>query len=524
MDHYDFVIVGSGLAGLYAAFRASRYGNVALVTKSKVRDSNSYFAQGGIAAVIDEEDTPAFHFEDTIIAGRGLCDHTAVDILVNEGPQRIAELVEEGMNFDMFDGTFALGLEGGHHKRRILHAGGDVTGKKITDFMIEKVLSCKNINLFENHSAIEILTEKDICYGVRVWNLETNSEELFLGTSTILTLGGASAIYKRTSNPENTTGDGIALAYSANCQLEDMEFIQFHPTTLYTDSEKSFLISEAVRGEGAYLINQKGERFMKDVHENAELAPRDVVAQAIFREISNQKNPYVHLSLSHLDPLRIQERFPNIFEKCRVLGIDMRDRVPVAPAAHYMVGGVKTDSNGKTNIQNLYVCGELASTGIMGANRLASNSLIECLVFGYRAIEFSKDSKSEFTFPSYKKKYHINFERQATYQILKEKVAAIMTKYAGIIRNQEMLVNAYTLLEQEKSKLHEVGSEYYDSIGNNLITVAQLIVASAIYRKESRGGHFRDDFRSEDTSFLFHIIQQKGREISTIPVINSSIN
>ena len=521
MHYYDFVIVGSGLAGLYAAFRASRYGSVALITKSKVRDSNSYYAQGGIAAVTDEDDTPAFHFDDTVIAGRGLCDYSAVNILVTEGPERIRELVEEGMHFDMSDGSFALGLEGGHHKRRILHAGGDVTGMKITDFMIEKVLTCKSIQIFENHSAVGILKDNDTCYGVRIWDFNKNCEELFFGKNTLLALGGASAIYKRTSNPKTTIGDGIALAYSANCELADMEFVQFHPTTIYTASEKSYLISEAVRGEGAHLINQKGERFMVKIHENAELAPRDVVAQAIYREISQQENPYVYLSLKHLDPKRIRERFPNIFEKCRQLGIDMTDKIPVAPAAHYMVGGVKTDIHGRTNIKNLFVCGELASTGVMGANRLASNSLIECLVFGYRAIEFSGKSQSITPAPPFTPIYHIDKSRSEKYLILKERVANIMTLYAGIIRNEKLLQKGLTQLEEEKKNLGKESNEYYTSISNNLIMVAELIIKSAIYRKESRGGHFREDYPSENESYLFHIIQQQGREIRTVPVINN---
>ncbi|MFA6335658.1 MAG: L-aspartate oxidase [Bacteroidales bacterium] len=520
MHNYDFVIVGSGLAGLYAAFRASRYGSVALITKSKVRSSNSYYAQGGIAAVTDDDDTPAFHFEDTIIAGRGLCDHSAVNILVNEGPERIRELVEEGMHFDMYDGSFALGLEGGHHKRRILHAGGDVTGMKITDFMIEKVLSCKNIQIFENHSAIGILKDGNTCYGVRVWDFENNFEELFYGKNTLLALGGASAIYKRTSNPETTIGDGVALAYSASCKLADMEFVQFHPTTIYTASDKSYLISEAVRGEGAYLINQKGERFMKSIHENAELAPRDIVAQSIFREISQQKNPFVYLSLKHLDPKRIKERFPNIFERCCQLGIDMTDKIPVAPAAHYMVGGVKTDSYGRTNISNLFVCGELASTGIMGANRLASNSLIECLVFGYRAIEFSVNNPFEHTACTFEPIFHMGKERADKYLILKESVANIMTRYAGIIRNENLLQQGLSLLEKERKNLGDDMREYYTSISNNLILVAELIIRSALYRKESRGGHLREDYPSENESYHFHIIQQKGNGICTIPVNN----
>jgi len=524
MHRYDYIIVGSGLAGLYASYRASLYGEVALITKSDVRDSNSYYAQGGIAAVTDEEDKPAFHFDDTIIAGRGLCDHGAVNILVNEGPQRIVELIEKGMRFDMLGDSFALGLEGGHHMRRILHAGGDVTGMKITDFMIEKVLADKNITLFENHTAISLLQENGICYGVRTWNSEKDCEEIFVGRYTFLSSGGASAIYMRTTNPHTTTGDGVALAYEADCKLADMEFVQFHPTALYTKVDKTFLISEAVRGEGAHLINLKGERFMPAIHESAELAPRDVVARSIYRQIIQQDEPFVWLSLKHINPERIKQRFPNIFEKCRQLGIDMTDKIPVAPAAHYMVGGVRTDSNGHTNIKNLYVCGELASTGIMGANRLASNSLLECLVFGFRAVENCRQIDKNYTeyepVPEYKHIYHRDPAKEKDFLALKGMISVLMNDKAGIVRNEKSLNEALEALEKEKIALDNDKFEYYTHLSYNLITVAELIVKSAIYRKESRGGHYREDFPSEDQTFIYHIIQQKGKEIATIPVDN----
>ena len=526
MHQFDFIIVGSGLAGLYSSHRASRYGKVALVTKSGIRESNSYFAQGGIAAVTDDEDTPKFHFEDTIIAGRGLCDHDVVNILVTEGPERIRELIEDGMEFDMFEGELALGLEGGHHRRRILHAGGDVTGKKITDFMIEKVSENPNISIFENHSAIEILKTNGKCCGVRTWDLEGNCEDVFLGHHTILTLGGASAIFRNTTNPRTTTGDGVALAYRTHCLLQDMEFIQFHPTAIYTENDKSYLISEAVRGEGAYLINEKGERFMTAIHESAELAPRDIVARSIYKQILLQKKPYVYLSLSHLNPERIKERFPNIFEKCRQLGIDMTDKIPVAPAAHYMVGGVKTDSHGQTNLSGLYVCGELASTGIMGANRLASNSLLECLVFGYRAVEEcerdTSETKEKTCNDGYAPLYSRDSSRQTDFANLSSRISDIMTVHAGIIRNEQLLSDGLCKLEKERAGFVRGTKEIFDRMGENLIIVAELIIRSAINRRESRGGHFREDYPAEDKSFIHHIVQQKGEEIFAIPVNENS--
>ncbi len=525
MQRYDYLIAGSGLAGLYTAFRASRYGSVAIITKSKITDSNTFYAQGGIASVTNEDDKPEFHFNDTILAGRELCDTSAVNILVNEGPDRIKELILEGMNFDKSGGQLALGLEGGHHKRRVLHAGGDITGRKITEFMIEKIRSHSNITLFENHQALQIVTAKGQCQGLRVWNFETSKEEFFEGNHTIFALGGASAIYHRTTNPKTTVGEGVALCFEAGCRVSDMEFIQFHPTTLHTKENNSYLISEAVRGEGAYLINEKGERFMTAIHPLAELAPRDVVAKAIF----NQKE--VHLSLSHLDPERIKSRFPNIFKTCSDLGIDMTNKIPIAPAAHYMVGGVKTDLNGQTDIEGLYACGEIASTGIMGANRLASNSLAECLVFGYRTIEHTIRKKSNTlqkgarTTPS--PIFYFNPKNEHFFLSSKEKISQIMTHYAGIVRNQEGLsqgLNQLNQIEEELSKLQDIplGSkehtstkrEYYLSATHKLITVAKLIIKGAIFREESRGGHYRDDFPLEENNQLYHTIQQKEQEIN----------
>lgn len=518
MRHYDYIIAGSGLAGLYTAYHAAAYGKVALLTKSGITESNSYFAQGGIAAVTDEDDAPALHFEDTIIAGRGLCDYPAVDILVNEGPKRIQELLEAGMHFDMEDGSLALGLEGGHHRKRILHAGGDATGRMVTSFMISKVINNPRIDIYENHSVIGILQDQNQCYGVRAWNLVTQSEELYTAPNTFLTLGGTSAIYKRTTNPHTTIGDGLALAYNAGCEIADMEFIQFHPSAISTDSEEAFLISEAVRGEGAYLINQNGERFMPAIHELAELAPRDIVAQSIYQQMRKYDQDFVWLSLKHLDSEMVKRRFPNIYEKCKELGIDMCDRIPVAPAAHYMVGGVRTDLNGQTNINRLYICGELASSGIMGANRLASNSLIECLVFGKRAIEASRKNAVPSVIPDFFPHYHSNERYAPVYIQLKKDISRIMTVHAGIIRNEELLHEGLDKLQLLETELPAEENEYYSLISHNLITVARLIINSALYRKESRGGHFREDFPVSNEAYLYHIVQQKNKSIRTFPI------
>lgn len=517
MKYYDYIIAGSGLAGLYAAHEAAKHGRVALLTKSVITESNSYYAQGGIAAVTDEDDAPSYHFDDTIIAGRGLCDYPAVSILVNEGPARIKEIIAEGMQFDMQNGSLALGLEGGHHHHRILHAGGDATGRMVTSFMIEKVKKDPYIEIFENYSIIGLLTEDNHCYGVRGWNEKSNTEELFLATNTFLTMGGTSALYKRTTNPQTTIGDGLALAYNAGCEICDMEFIQFHPSAIYTKGEEAFLVSEAVRGEGAHLYNHKGERFMVPIHELAELAPRDIVAQSIFREMKKSGEEHMWLSLKHLPPTLIMHRFPTIYAKCKELGIDMCDRIPVAPAAHYTVGGVRTDCNGRTNIENLFVCGELASTGIMGANRLASNSLIECLVFGKRAVKAASENPAPLDIPCFATQYTINVDKRNDYVELKSKVSKLMTDEAGIIRNEEGLKRGLAQLNELKEQIGET-KEYYNQMSRNLICVAELIITGALNRRESRGGHYREDYPEANDAYLCHTIQQKGMALKSIPI------
>lgn len=337
-----------------------------------------------------------------------------------------------------------------------------------------------------------------------------------------LTSGGTSAIYKRTTNPHTTIGDGLALTYNAGCEIVDMEFIQFHPSAIYTPTGEAYLVSEAVRGEGAHLLNQQGERFMVGKHELAELAPRDIVAQSIFQQMKEHHEDYVYLSLKHLDPEKIRKRFPNIFEKCAELGIDMTDRIPVAPAAHYTVGGVKTDLTGRTNIPHLYVCGELASSGIMGANRLASNSLIECLVFGKRAVEDSVRNRREDPIPETMPLFSLDREKLDAYLSLKNKVADIMTQEAGIIRTENGLQEGLeTLLRLEQTEIFEE-NEYYSLVSKNLLTVAELIIRSALFRKESRGGHFRSDYPTPNDDYVCHIIQQKGKEIKTTPVIQNN--
>ena len=539
MRKFDYIIVGSGLAGLYAAWKASLKGSVAVITKSMIRESNSFNAQGGIAAVTSFDDNPEIHKSDTLIAGRGLCEEHAVDILVNEGPERIEEIIAEGMKFDTENGVLALGLEGGHHKRRILHAGGDATGRWITEFAISKVAERKNITVFENTLLLDLLVKDGVCYGVRCWsdNPELSSKEgsevMLFADHVFLTSGGTSAIYARTTNPQTTVGDGVAIAYKSGCRIIDMEFIQFHPSGLYLkDSPQAFLISEAVRGESAHLLGKDGKRFMVPIHELAELAPRDIVARSIFKQMHHDGMPYVTLSLKHLDPEMILRRFPGIYAKCKEFGYDLTQEIPVAPAAHYSVGGVMSNENGRTDVERLYVCGEVAATGIMGANRLASNSLIECLVFANRAVEDTVKVGSVKEFPKFEVQYSKDENNAILYQQLRSQVSEIMNFHAGIIRSEESLMEGLSKIEELgkiiKQKQAERGGEhnreYYLEASRRLLCVARLIMSPALLRKESRGGHYREDYPCADEAYALHSVQRRGAEICTAPVNGNYFN
>ena len=540
MLKFDYIVVGSGLAGLYSAYKASMKGSVAVITKSSIRESNSFNAQGGIAAVTSEDDDPEIHKSDTLIAGRGLCENSSVDILVNEAPVRIQEIIADDMKFDTENGLLSLGLEGGHHKRRILHAGGDSTGRWITEFSISKVQSRSNITLFENTILLDLLIKDGVCYGVRCWSENTElqskekgSEVLLYANHVFLTSGGTSAIYARTTNPLTTIGDGVAIAYKAGCRIVDMEFIQFHPSGLYRkNSSQAFLISEAVRGERAHLLDKNGKRFMVPIHELAELAPRDIVARSIYKQMKQDGRPFVTLSLKHLDREMILKRFPAIYAKCKEFGYDLTTEIPVAPAAHYSVGGVLSNNNGRTDINRLYVCGEVAATGIMGANRLASNSLIECLVFANRAIEDSVKEGCVDDFPTFKFLYQRNESNAPMYAELRERVSEIMNMHAGIIRSEAGLEEGMRLIDELEQMVNESETkssdnnirEYYIEGARRLLCVARLIMLPALQRKESRGGHYREDYPCTEESYAVHSVQRYGEEITTAPVNSNYFN
>lgn len=509
---FDILVIGSGLAGLTAAYYASQRASVAVITKSELDTSNSWHAQGGIAAVIGDDDSPELHIGDTLTAGRGLCDLDAVETLVCEGCERVLELIDMGMPFDRENGAIVLGLEGGHSRRRILHADGDATGKKLTHFMLEKVKEKTNIHPFEHTTIVRLLTSGGRVCGVQAMCFLTGENIIFKAKAVIMATGGLSRIFSRSTNPHTATGETISMAYDCGAQLSGMEFIQFHPTALCLENSDAFLISEAVRGEGAYLLNNKGERFMQ-AHPLAELAPRDVVTYSIFKEMSKTGADCVFLSLSHLDEHYIRNRFRNIYDKLSEYNLNMhRDLLPIAPAAHYMVGGIRSGLHGETNVPGLFVCGEVASTGVMGANRLASNSLLECLVFGKRASE----KAAELDFPDSDfpecEPFSNNPQNEQLYLRFKNEMSDLMTQKMGIIREKSKMQEALQRFNAIADDFSDHKNEYNLLKIKNTAEICTFISRAALMREESRGGHIRVDFPGDKPEFRRHIVQELGKE------------
>ncbi len=521
--HTDFLIIGSGLAGLYAAQYAAKRGSVLIVTKASRETSNSWKAQGGIAAAVGDDDAPDFHLEDTLVAGRGLCNIEAVRVLVEEGKREVEALITMGMAFDRDSyGELLLGLEGGHGKRRVLHAGGDSTGYAVTKFLLDQVRQNPRVKWLENTMVAELTTEGKQCFGATVFDLHQQQTFSIQAANTILASGGAGAIFGRTTNPSTATGDGMALAYQAGAELRDMEFMQFHPTALYIPGERAFLISEAVRGEGAYLVNAAGERFMVGRHSLNELAPRDVVAQAIHEQIVSSGKPCVYLKLDHLDANKIKVRFATIGAELRKFGIDMaRDPIPVAPAAHYTIGGVKTDLDGRTSVANLLAVGEVASTGVHGANRLASNSLLECLVFGKRAALASskrayRDTLLRENMPE--DKFYLDAVKQEASETFQKQLGLLMNAKVGIVRNNESLVQALLEIDRLMVTFGAAAGEIYGHRVRALSLVAKAITRGAQLREESRGAHLSTSY-PEEAKVLYHTCQQRdaaGRKVHRV--------
>ncbi|MFD2161705.1 L-aspartate oxidase [Paradesertivirga mongoliensis] len=516
MKDVDFLVVGSGIAGLSFALKAAKHGKVLILTKANEDESNTKYAQGGVAVVVDKEDSFEKHIEDTLIAGDGLCDREVVELVVKEGPDRIQEIIDYGTNFDTTkQGMYDLAKEGGHSESRILHYK-DITGFEIERALLEKIHSNPNIEILTHYFAVELITQHHlgqfvdkrsddiVCYGIYALNTYTNSVEKFLSKVTVMATGGAGHIYSNTTNPVIATGDGIAMVYRAKGKVRNMEFIQFHPTALYKPGEyPSFLISEAVRGFGGILRDRNGKEFMDSYDPRKSLAPRDIVARAIDSEMKKSGDEYVFLDITHRSKEDILSHFPNIYAKCLSIGIDMtKDYIPVTPACHYMCGGILVDYYGKTSISNLYACGECASTGLHGANRLASNSLLEATVFAHRIYIDAIKALDSIPVPANIPEWDETNTQLSNEDILVthnlRETQKIMSDYVGIVRSDFRLERALRRL----GLLHEETEDFYKKTKlsvklcelRNIIQTAYIVIKSAMKRKESRGLHYTTDY------------------------------
>ncbi len=481
-----FLVVGSGIAGLHTAWRASEHGDVLVLTKRTLFDSATAYAQGGIAAALGAGDSPELHRKDTLAAGAALCDREAVEVLVEEGPARVRELQLAGAAFDLGDdGRLKLGREAAHSRRRIVHAHGDRTGAEVARTLVDRVRSSRQTSVLENARVLELIVEKGRCAGIRASVLGQPVE--IRADATVLATGGCGQVYRYTTNPVVATGDGYAIAHRAGVTLADMEFVQFHPTALATPENPLALISEAVRGEGAVLRNPAGERFMEKKHRLADLAPRDVVAREIFRQ--QQSTGAVVLDATALGR-KFATRFPGIFALCQVRGIDPRtEPIPVTPAAHYMMGGIVTDLAGRSSVPGLFACGEVASTGVHGANRLASNSLLEGLVFAER-IARELAGEDRHAAPRRARPFEVPpLADRGAAQVAADTVRRLMWEGAGIDREAKGLKSCLTQLDRLRSRLLPGMTEEA-----SLCDTARMIAAGALARRESRGGHYRRDY------------------------------
>ena len=501
----DFLIIGSGIAGLRSAIELGKYGNVLIVTKDRYFESSSSYAQGGIAVVIGEDDRINYHIEDTLKAGGGLCLKKAVKVLIEEGPSFVEELIDWGARFDKNNGEYVIGLEGAHSRRRILHFK-DATGEEIVRILREKALRNQNISKLPKHFVIDLLIRDNICTGAILLNEETGDIYPVTARATILATGGSGQIYLRTSNPSGATGDGIAAAYRAGATLTDMEFIQFHPTTFALPGAPSFLITEALRGEGAVLRNIKKKRFMPDYHPLLELAPRDELSRAIVKEMHKSEGNFVLLDATHIKPEILKDRFPTAYTACLKYGLDItKDMIPVSPGAHFMIGGIETDTYGQTSINGLFAAGEVAFTGVHGANRLASNSLLEGLVFGARSGMAAADYGKGTVIPSGIKLIAGDIKvldqnngatilKNSRLSNIREAIKKTMWNKVGITRTNTSLEEALKDIALLITNTHGSGLTRKELEIVNMLTTSRLIASSALRRKESVGSHYREDF------------------------------
>lgn len=501
--YYDILIIGSGAAGLTAALQAADYAKIAVICKGSLNEGSTYYAQGGIAAVLDENDSEADHINDTLIAGAGLCNERAVQFTINQSETAVNWLIEQGVQFSRADSEdYHLTREGGHSHRRVIHAA-DATGKALSTTLTQRALENPNIDMLPHRAAINLVLEDGRVQGAYVLDIENDSVELLQAKFVILATGGASKTYLYTSNPDGASGDGIAMAWRAGCRVANLEFNQFHPTCLFHPKAKSFLITEAIRGEGGKLLLPSGERFMENFDQRAELAPRDIVARAIDHEMKRLGADCLYLDITHKSAEFLLEHFPTIRARCLELGIDIsKEPIPIVPAAHYTCGGIVTDLNGKTDINNLYAIGETANTGLHGANRMASNSLLECIVFGRAAansiLSYLEDTKKPTAHALWDESQVTNSDEDVVISHNWDEVRRFMWDYVGIVRSNKRLERALHRATLLQTEINEYYSNYKVSSDlielRNLALVSELIVRSALQRKESRGLHFTLDY------------------------------